>query len=124
MYRIKVKEKGADAWELTTTPNGVSYKLIDQVAFEGRTMDDLNHKAKTSQKVGLTFTFNRDLTEDFVQSLLQAFSHQYISVEYYDPYAGNLVIKKFTVTEREVQIDAWNDNYKRFKPISFSLEER
>lgn len=124
MYNIKVREAGTSPWELSTVANGVKHKTQNMVAYSNRTMDDIGHEAKTSEKVVLTLTFNRGLDENFTKQILNAFSHQYVEVEYYEPSIGAYAIKEFTISDRDIEITAWNDSYKRFNPISITLEER
>lgn len=124
MFKIKVREQDATEWELSTVPNGVSYSIVDQNKNEGRTMDDTKHLSKTSQKIALSLTFNKDLTLEFMHDLLHAFSHQYIDIYFFDIWENTEMIRHFTVSNRDAVIAAWNANYKRFAPITINLEER
>lgn len=123
MYEIKIRKEGETSWEAVLNPSGYTYGLSDFTRTSGRTMDDVFHKSKTSQKVMYTLTFD-DIDLEKCHKLLHAFSHQYVEILFFDLWENKEMVRHFVVGDRSTKAAAWNDTYKRFDPMVFELEER
>lgn len=124
MFSIRVKGSDDTGWSNELHPNEFEYSLVDISSHDSRTMDDVAHKLKTSQKVEIKLTFNQNLTVDFMHDILVMFSKQYLDVLYFDIYEKAEIVKHFKVDNRSTKIMAWNDTFKRFHPIQITLIER
>lgn len=124
MFSIRVKGLDDVGWSEELHPNEFEYSILDQSSFDSRTMDDVAHKLKSSQKVEIKLTFNQDITVEAMHDLLVMFSKTYVDVLYYDVYELKEMVRHFKVDNRSTKIMAWNNTYKRFHPITIVLTER
>lgn len=124
MFSIRVKSSDDTGWSNELHPNEFEYSLIDESSFDSRTMDDVAHKLKSSQKVEIKLTFNQNITLEMMHELLVLFSNTYIDMLYFDTYEFKEMVRHFKVDNRSTKIMAWNDTYKRFHPITLVLTER
>lgn len=90
-------------------------------ADSGRTEDGLMHKKKIREVVKLNVAWQNIPTAD-VSEILNAFSAEYINIQYLDAKQGGYLTKTFYVGGRTAPV--YNTNLDLWSEVSFNLIER
>lgn len=99
------------------------YDISDDDA--GRVNDTT--KTMYKQRVGeihkINIAWNNNTPEEEA-AILTAFSDEYLSITYTDPYTAEEVTREFTRGDVSTAIRTWTVNKKRYNQLAFTLEER
>jgi hypothetical protein len=79
------------------------------------------NKMKIGQIIGLDLSWS-NLTTNDVSAVLQAFDHEYVSVEYLDAKAGDYLTADFYVGDRSAPL--YNAASGLWSNVSFSITKR
>lgn len=110
---IKIKSPSSFTWGLSDISDEES----------GRTLDDVMHKNRTSQKRKLSFGWSNPTREE-AAAILQAFNPEYIMITYPDTMSGNDEVREFYIGDRTAPIKTWTVNKKIYSQLSFDAIER
>lgn len=91
-------------------PSELSVDLMDVSASDsGRTEDGIMHKNRISSKRKLTMKWPA-VEKDVASSIIQPFLPEYVSITYYDPYAGATQTRTFYTGDKKMPVLFWYEN--------------
>ena len=106
--------------------NGLEYQLSDIDDPEtGRTMDGTMRRGKITDKDKWKLKFRVNLTTAEMSIIINAVTHEYVTVQYLSPRTATIVTKTMYVGDRTAAHCIERDNGTiLWKDLSFSLIER
>lgn len=103
-------------------PSSYMFKLEDVSRQDaGRTEDNVMHKKRIGQLIGIELSWRYITTAD-ASIILQAFNPEYLDITYLDPRAGQFMTSNFYVGNRSAPM--YNATMGLWENVSFNIIER
>lgn len=126
---LKVRAKGSTgAFATIKSPSAITWSIQDISSPDaGRTLDGIMHKERLAsggqkRKMKLEWSLVKFGTES--STILNAFTPEYIEVQYPDPQEGAVVTKTFYTGDKEMKFATWWDGKQLLTDLSFSIIEQ